>query len=68
MTCAQLEATIRFAREWSEWSKEYRKVMARKLRGTVSGSDFQAWKAVSNPGKRGEDWTPFDEWKEKQDG
>jgi hypothetical protein len=68
VTCAQLEATDRFARERSEWSKEYRKVMARKLRGTVSRSDFEAWKAVSNPGKRSEDWTPFDEWKEKQDG
>jgi hypothetical protein len=65
VTCAHLEAADRFARERSEWSKEYRKVMARKLRGTVSESDFRAWKAVSNPGKRGEDWTPFDEWKEQ---
>jgi Family of unknown function (DUF6076) len=68
VTCSQLEATDRFARERSEWSKEYRKVMARKLRGTVSERDFRAWKAVSSPGKRGEDWTPFDEWKEQQNG
>ena len=68
LTCAQLAASDRFARERSEWSKEYRKVMARKLRRTVSEADFRAWKAVSGPGKRGEDWVPFDEWKEKQHG
>lgn len=67
VTCAQLEAADRFARERSEWSKEYRKVMARKLRGTVSEKDFRAWKAVSNPGKRGVDWTPFDEWKAQRE-
>jgi hypothetical protein len=66
LTCAQLDASDRFARERSEWSKEYRKVMARKIRGTVSQAEFRAWKAVSKPGKRGEDWIPFDEWKEKQ--
>jgi hypothetical protein len=44
-------------------SKVYRKVMARKLRGTVSERDFRAWKSVTGPGKRGEDRIPFDEWK-----
>ena len=68
VTCAQLEAADRFARERSDWSREYRKVMARRVRGTVSEKDFRAWKSVSNPGKRGEDWIPFDEWKGKDDG
>jgi hypothetical protein len=63
MTCAQLDAHDRFAREREDWNREYRKVMARKVRGTVSEDDFRAWKAVSNPGARGKDWIPFDEWK-----
>jgi hypothetical protein len=63
MTCAQLQAHDRFAAERQEWTREYRKVMARKLRGTVREKDFRAWKSVSGPGKRGTDWTPFDEWK-----
>jgi hypothetical protein len=65
LTCAQLDAQDRFARDRSEWSKEYRKVMARKQRGTVSEKEFRAWKSVSRPGKRGTDWVPFDEWKEQ---
>ena len=63
ITCAQLAAHDRFARERGDWSREYRKVMARKLRGTVSEADFRAWKATSGPGERGRDWLPYDEWK-----
>lgn len=63
ITCAQLAAHDRFARERGDWSREYRKVMARKLRGTVSEADFRAWKATSGPGERGRDWVPYDEWK-----
>ena len=46
MTCAQLHSQDRFARERGEWSKEYRKVMARKLRGSVSEKEFRAWKSA----------------------
>jgi len=63
MTCAQLHAHERFARERVEWSKEYRKIMARKVRGTVSEGEFRLWKASCKPGERGKDWIPFDEWK-----
>jgi hypothetical protein len=66
MTCAQLHAHDRFAREREEWSKEYRKVMARKVRGSVSEEEFRAWKSVAKAGERGKDWTPFDEWKARQ--
>ena len=59
MTCAQLQAHDRFAREREDWNREYRKVMARKVRGTVSEEEFRAWKAESGP----EDWTAFDEWR-----
>jgi len=68
MTCAQLQAHDRFAREREEWTREYRKLMARKLRGTVSEKDFRAWKAGSEPGERGKDWIPFDEWKTNRRG
>jgi Family of unknown function (DUF6076) len=63
ISCAQVHAVDRFGREREEWSREYRKVMARKLRGTVSEKEFRAWKAVSGPGERGKDWIPFDQWK-----
>ena len=59
MTCAQLQAHDRFAREREDWNREYRKVMARKVRGTVSKEEFRAWKAESGP----ENWTAFDEWR-----
>jgi hypothetical protein len=63
MTCAQLHAHDRFAREREDWNREYRKVMARKLRGSVSEEEFRAWRSVSSAGERGKDWTPFDEWR-----
>ena len=68
ISCAQVHAHERFAQERKAWSREYRKVMARKLRGAVSERDFRAWKAISRPGQSGKDWIPFDEWREKNDG
>lgn len=59
MTCAQLQAHDRFTREREDWNREYRKVMARKVRGTVSEEEFRAWKAESGL----ENWTAFDEWR-----
>ena len=63
MTCAQLQAHDRFAREREEWTREYRKIMARKVRGSVSEEEFLAWRSVSSAGERGKDWITFDEWK-----
>jgi hypothetical protein len=67
MTCAQLYAHERFTKERAEWSKEYRKIMARKLRGKVSELDFRLWKDSNRAGVRGKDWIPFDEWAEQHE-
>jgi hypothetical protein len=44
MTCAQLHAHVRFAEQRAEWNREYRRIYARKLRGTVSEEDWKHWR------------------------
>jgi hypothetical protein len=67
MTCAQLHASQRFALEREEWARHYRKIMARKRRGTITEEQFRSWKAFNKAGIRGQDWTDFDEWTAKQE-
>ena len=68
MTCTQLHKHERFAAQREGWNKEYRKIYARKLRGSVSEEDWAAWheelrswrEVFENPAF----WVPFDQWKE----
>jgi hypothetical protein len=43
MTCAQLHAHARFAEQRAEWNREYRRIYARKLRGTIADADWRRW-------------------------
>jgi hypothetical protein len=43
MTCAQLHAHARFAEQRAEWNREYRRIYARKLRGTITHTDWRRW-------------------------
>jgi hypothetical protein len=43
MTCAQLHAHARFAERRTEWNREYRRIYARKLRGTITHPDWRRW-------------------------
>jgi hypothetical protein len=65
MTCAQLHAHGRFAEQRAEWNREYRRIYARRLRGTVSEQTWKQWltdatwvrKHMSGFVFRFEDWT-----------
>jgi hypothetical protein len=67
MTCAQLHAHARFAKQRTEWNREYRRIYARKLRGTVSNNDWRAWLTQTKPlrqaGRPVENYT-FDLWQQ----
>jgi hypothetical protein len=43
MSCAQVHAHARFAEHQADWNREYRRIYARKLRGTITESDWRAW-------------------------
>jgi hypothetical protein len=65
MTCAQLHAHERFAKQQADWNKEYRRIYARKQRGTVSAEDFAEWYAAARAFRKiapGTVYT-FDGWK-----
>lgn len=66
MTCAQLHAHERFAERRDRWNKEYRRIYARKLRGTVSDDDWREWRAEGTA-KAPEFFIPFDLWKQLRD-
>jgi hypothetical protein len=64
MTCAQLHAHARFAELRAEWNREYRRIYARKLRGTVSEEDWKQWLDVANPLRKKNDIIlTYDKWK-----
>jgi hypothetical protein len=64
ITCAQLHAHARFAELRGEWNREYRRIYARKLRGTVSEEDWNQWLTVANPLRKKQDIIlPYDMWK-----
>jgi hypothetical protein len=65
-TCSQVAASDRFTKRQADWMKEYRRIYARKLRGTVSEDDWAAWmeftratRAESGDSSR---FTRFDDW------
>lgn len=62
-TCAQLHAHERFAGRRDRWNKEYRRIYARKLRGTVSDEEWGAWRAEATS-QAPEFFVPFDLWKQ----
>jgi hypothetical protein len=63
-TCAQLHAQERFAEERAEWNKEYRRIYARKLRGSVSDQEWENWREDPYGSARApEIYTPFDRWR-----
>jgi hypothetical protein len=67
ITCAQLHAHARFAKQRTDWNREYRRIYARKLRGTVSNTDWRAWLTAIKPLRDAhlavESYT-FDAWKQ----
>jgi hypothetical protein len=64
MTCANLHAHERFAKQRAGWDKEYRRIYARKLRGTVSQAEWDAWRsAPAGSANAPEMWVSFDRWK-----
>lgn len=64
MTCAQFHAHARFAELRAEWNREYRRIYARKLRGTVTEGDWKQWLAVARPlHKEANLVLPYDSWK-----
>jgi Zn-finger nucleic acid-binding protein len=68
-TCAQLHAHARFAEQREQWNKEYRRIYARKLRGTVTQAEWKAWNTETAPLREAGWIVPFDLWKEtKQTG
>lgn len=66
-TCAQSYAHEVFAERRNEWNKEYRRIHARKLRGTVSEEDWQRWRTDPDGSARApEIFTTFDRWIDPQ--
>lgn len=64
MSCHQLHAHDRFARRRADWNKEYRRIYARKLRGTVSEQDWLDWRNDPHGSARApEHFLNFDSWK-----
>jgi hypothetical protein len=64
MTCAQLHAHERFAEKRRDWNAEYRRIYARKLRGTVSDEEWQAWRSDEmGSALAPEQFIPFDLWR-----
>ena len=66
-TCSQYAASERFRTRRADWMREYRKVYARRLRGTVSDTDWDEWteyvrltRAATDDDAR---YTPFDDWR-----
>lgn len=59
----QREAHRRFAKAHPEWNREYRRIYQRKLRGTVTQEQWDAWR-LDPRGSAGSpfSFTPFDEW------
>ena len=67
MTCAQLHAHARFAKQRTEWNREYRRIYARKLRGTVSDADWHDWVTATKPIRKANgpvDAYTFDHWQQ----
>jgi hypothetical protein len=63
MTCAQLHAHARFAEQRAEWNREYRRIYARKLRGTVSGDNWKKWFAFATQLRKNANYLlTYDEW------
>ena len=63
MTCAQLHAHARFAELRTEWNREYRKIYARKLRGSVTEDDWRGWiKDATSLRKNASIVLPYDLW------
>jgi Family of unknown function (DUF6076) len=64
-TCAQLHAHERFAEKRDRWNKEYRRISARKRRGTVKPEEWSAWRddKVGSAGAPDGFWVPFDLWR-----
>jgi hypothetical protein len=64
MTCAQLHAHERFAEKRRDWNAEYRRIYARKLRGTVSEEEWDAWRSdEAGSALAPEQFYPFDWWR-----
>ena len=56
-----------FSERRGEWNKEYRRIHARKVRGTVSEEDWQRWRTdPDGSGRAPEIFTPFDRWVDPQ--
>jgi hypothetical protein len=63
MSCAQLHAHARFAELRAEWNREYRRIYARKLRGTVSEPDWKKWFAFATRLRKNANYIlTYDEW------
>ena len=66
-TCAQSYAHEVFSERRSAWNKEYRRIHARKLRGTVSEEEWTRWRTdPDGSGRAPEIFTPFDRWVDPQ--
>jgi hypothetical protein len=67
-TCSQVAATERFQKRKADWMREYRRIYARKLRGTVTPEEWGDWIAFVRTirGESGNDskFITFDEWKD----
>jgi hypothetical protein len=65
-TCSQVAASERFTERRAAWMKEYRRIYARRLRGTVSEDDWNAWmnftRAIRAEFGDNSRFTPFDDW------
>jgi hypothetical protein len=66
-TCSQVAATERFQKRKADWMKEYRRIYARKLRGTVTPEEWNDWTEFVRLLREGTGddsrYTPFDDWK-----
>lgn len=63
-TCSQTNKHAVFAERRADWNREYRKIYARKLRGSISEQDWNEWRALHADAaiiERG-GWLPFDSW------
>ena len=56
MTCAQLHAHARFAEQRAAWNREYRRIYARKLRGTITDTDWRRWVTAAQTFREATRW------------
>jgi hypothetical protein len=61
-TCRALRSYESFAAANPDFNRERRRLYERRRRGSLTVSDYHAWKDKNHPGERGTDWLPYEEW------